>query len=341
MMKQRTKQIAIPILISLSIGALFYTWFRGFSNFDPLILLWYIGYSLSIGLPNFFMGRILKSVNERYISWIDRPVKGLFITAGVVIPFSTVVVVLVQWIWYCLILGYRLDQLLTPQFIWIAVLIWGSIMIVTLIYQTKSFFGAYKEATVEAEKLKREAISLQYDVAQSQVNPHFLFNAINTAQSLIDVDGEKAKIYLRDLSNFYRELLFLRGEEIIHLDKEIAFVKNYVQLQTIRFGDSLSISFNFESGLDRYIVPMTLQILIENAIKHNEISNAKPLRVNISVKDDILLVSNNLQLRLDRKDSLGIGLKNISNRYRFLSNNQIDIKNGPDNYVVSVPLLIM
>ena len=215
------------------------------------------------------------------------------------------------------------------------------VIITSIIYAT-SFFRAWKKEVTESEKIKREALALQYKVLQDQVNPHFLFNSLNILGSLIDLDTQKAKVFTRELSLFYREVLQLKDRDIISLKEEIDFVKRYIFLQQIRFGEALQVDFAANENLAGMVIPLSLQAMVENAIKHNEISVANPLKIVIAVTDDHeLIVENNLQPKPLYEETSGTGLQNLAGRYQFLTGKEVVITKDNGYFRVILPLIMM
>jgi LytS/YehU family sensor histidine kinase len=158
--------------------------------------------------------------------------------------------------------------------------------------------------------------------------------------SLIDLDTEKAKGFNRQLSMFYRDLLQFKDHDIITLKREIEFVKRYIYLQQIRFGDALHVEFAANEKIEGQVIPLTLQALVENAIKHNEISQANPLKIVIAISDDYeLIVENNLQPKPQLEKTSGTGLQNLAGRYSFLTGKEMKISKNEGYFRVSLPLI--
>jgi LytS/YehU family sensor histidine kinase len=175
---------------------------------------------------------------------------------------------------------------------------------------------------------------------QNQVNTHFLFNALNVIGSLIDVDTEKAKSFIRELSLFYRELLLLKDTELVSVREELNFVKKYIFLQKIRFGDNFNVDIFIPEDMPGKLVPMSLQMMLENAVKHNVISKNEPLRVVMGKTDNgELFVENNLQPKSNVSGSNRIGLDNLRARYQYLTNKEMQISKNEHFFRVTIPLI--
>jgi LytS/YehU family sensor histidine kinase len=213
-------------------------------------------------------------------------------------------------------------------------------VIVAAIIYAISFFKAWRLEVRQSEEIKREALSLKYQVLQNQVNPHFLFNSLNVLGSLIDIDLQKAKEFTRELSLFYRDVLHFKDQDIISLKEEIAFVKKYIYLQQIRFGEALDVEIIANENMEGKVIPLSLQALVENAVKHNEISKAKPLKIVVAITDDHeLIVENNIQPKKLLETGSGTGLNNLASRYEFLTGKKVSINKNSNYFRVILPLI--
>ncbi len=214
-------------------------------------------------------------------------------------------------------------------------------MMVMAIYEAVYHYVRLKTSIREEEQTKQVMIQAQLDTLRNQAKPHFLFNSFNTLRDIIDEESkEDAKEFVDKLSDVYRFILESGGENLISLQKELKFVKSYVHIQKERFGDNLQVNWDIpQDKLLKQIVPMSLQLLIENAIKHNVASKAKPLIINVKVENDQLVVNNKIQAKSTLISSTKIGLRNIEKRYALISNNSVDIVNDGVDFRVSLPLL--
>ena len=208
------------------------------------------------------------------------------------------------------------------------------------IYETIYFMHELRKSVEEAEKLKHESLSAQLNAMRTQVNPHFLFNNLNTLCAIIPENPQQAVDFVQQLSKLYRNILEVKEEKSIPLQDELDVLKAYAFLLKTRFGHNLEIDINVAAGkMDKRIVPLSLQILMENAIKHNIVSAEKPLKIEVYALDGSLVVSNNLQRKNQLLESTGIGLNNIRNRYKMLSDKKVQVTESADNFSVSIPLL--
>ncbi len=214
-----------------------------------------------------------------------------------------------------------------------------TIMIIA-IYESIYFMHQLKHSVEETENLKRENLKAQLDALRTQVNPHFLFNNLNTLVSLIPEDPDQAVDFVQQLSKLYRHILEVKDEKSILLQDEMEVLKAYAFLLQTRFGNNLQVMIEVpEEKLRKKIVPLSLQLLMENAIKHNIVSSDKPLQIHIFTENGSLVVSNNLQMKKQVTESTGIGLDNIRNRYKLLGDKTVAVTETETNFTVSIPLI--
>ena len=196
-----------------------------------------------------------------------------------------------------------------------------------------------KTIAVENEALRSENILTRFEALKSQLDPHFLFNSLNTLQSLITLDTEKAENYLQQLSSVLRHTL--QNKEVISLEEELKCVHAYCEMMQIRYGENLKFEFKIDQKYNNFnVLPLSLQSLIENSVKHNVISSKQPLVVTVATGDDSVMVSNPIQAKTTPEESNGIGLANLSERYRLKWNKEVEITNDGSTFSVKLPLVI-
>lgn len=195
-----------------------------------------------------------------------------------------------------------------------------------------------QKTIVENQKLMVENLQNKYDALKNQVDPHFLFNSLNTLNGLIGFDDEKAHEYVDQLASVFRYTM--QNKPVICLEDELEFVKSYAYLMQIRYGESFRLEYNIdEKYLKYHILPFGLQLLIENAVKHNVISKKYPLLITIETTgDELVRVKNNLQQKNDQKSS-GVGLANLNERYHLMFDRIIGIDQTNDLFIVEIPLV--
>ena len=202
------------------------------------------------------------------------------------------------------------------------------------------FFAVVLYGLAIQEREQGHRADLRYATLKNLVNPHFLFNSLNILDGLIEPENEAAKDYLRRLSALYRYMTVHEKEELVRLEDERAFARNYVKLLSIRFPDAIQVRVNVrDEELLTRIVPCSLQILIENAIKHNAISKETPLLLEISSEKGWLSLRNNIRPRTSPAASTGVGLHYIQTRYKDLSDREIQVLQDKEHFTVRIPLI--
>jgi ligand-binding sensor domain-containing protein len=204
------------------------------------------------------------------------------------------------------------------------------------------YIRAREAAVKNVERLRQEKYQFQFEVLRNQVNPHFLFNSFNTLISTIEEDPKTAVSYVEQLSDFFRNIVNYRDKDVIPLKEETGLLQTYYYLQQKRYGTNLQlkISLSEKESAETFIPPLTLQLLMENAIKHNAVSRETLLTVEIFINEDgYLVVQNNLNPKKSREAGAGMGLQNIVNRYNLLSNKRVQVNNTGQQFIVLLPIL--
>ncbi|MCS5489137.1 sensor histidine kinase [Algoriphagus limi] len=201
------------------------------------------------------------------------------------------------------------------------------------------FNKKYGEKKLEAERLKLLSTEAKLESLNMQLNPHFFFNNLSAISVLIHQDVQLADTYLQKLSNIYRYLLNNKVNELVTLEEELSFLNDYLELLEIRFDKSLSFHLDIQTDVKKMMLPpAVMQLLVENAVKHNYFTEEEPLEIKIEANSKHLKITNQKQYKEAVEDSTGIGLQNISERYRFL-NQSIDIRDGEKFFQVTLPLI--
>lgn len=216
-----------------------------------------------------------------------------------------------------------------------------TVVIIASFYENAFVFDQWKTTVKVNEALKNQQIRTQFEVLQNQMSPHFLFNSLNTLTTLIAEDQKIAIDFTEKLSEVYRYILQNKEKELVRLGEEVSFVKSYVFLLQMRYPENLGVKFDVdEKYLNQSIPPLTLQILVENSIKHNIISKSHPLQIDIYVENGkSIVVKNNLQQRKVIEKSTKTGLDNIRKRYAYFGKPNIDVITTAQNFMVAAPLI--
>lgn len=211
-------------------------------------------------------------------------------------------------------------------------------LVITMFMTGRAFLLNWRESAVEAERLKKENMESQFNSLRSQVNPHFLFNSLNALTNLVYQDQDKAVKFIKQLSTVYRYILSTRDKELVSLAEELEVLHSYLFLQQIRFGEKLKLHVDLND--DGLVAPLALQMLVENAIKHNIIADEQPLTIRIYKDEAFVIVENNLQKKsIPTDESTGAGLENIKKRYSFLSAEAVRVEDNGHSFKVSVPII--
>lgn len=228
-------------------------------------------------------------------------------------------------------------------------------VVVTVVYVSAAFvvvlidwgiflLNSWRQSDAAKERYRKEGIEFQFEMLRNQVNPHFLFNNLNTISSLIHSQPEVAGEFIRQLSKVYRYLLEYQGRELISLKEELEFLSSYLYLVRMRFGQNLQVELDIPATYHHLqVVPVCMQMLVENALKHNIASRNKPLLLSVTVlqqeQDTYLVIRNNLQPKSSTEFSSRLGLKNIQKRYQFLTSAPVAITQSDTDFEVQLPLL--
>jgi len=208
------------------------------------------------------------------------------------------------------------------------------------VYESRYFFYEWKKNIQQTEAIAHAHIQTQFEALKKQLDPHFLFNSLNTLASLIDYQNEPAQAYLERLSDVYRYVIETKNKTTVSLRDELAFLDAFIYLLKVRYRDNLSIhQYLSEEAFNQHVPALSLQILVENAIKHNIISKDRPLNIDIKQEADQVVVINNKQIKTSLPISTKIGLQNIIERYQLLNMPSVEILDEEHTFTVKLPLL--
>lgn len=208
-------------------------------------------------------------------------------------------------------------------------------------YEAIYFFQKLKASIVKEERTRQAVTQSQLDALRNQASPHFLFNSLNTLRDIIDTDAKSdAMDFVDHMADVYRFILDAGQDNVVALDDEIAFAKSYLHIQSERFGNNLQVQWDIDDNhRSSLVIPMSIQILLENAIKHNIVSNSKPLHIAISSQRDTITVRNNLQTKHSQLPSTKLGLENIKKRYALVGTTPPIVQQTEDLFTVTIPLI--
>jgi two-component system, LytTR family, sensor kinase len=276
---------------------------------------------------------------NKVLPWEDSPLKRILVHASVTIVYSALT------IFFATLFSdrYLCDLPVTNKRAFFGLCIALGVIISITILSIESgynFFKRWKASLLEVEKYKTESLQAHLQNLRNQINPHFLFNNMSVLSSLVYEDQDKAVDFINQLSKVYRYLLDSKDRELVRLEHELDFIASYTYLLKIRFDKNFHFVLNVSDTMkQKWLPPMALQIVIENAIKHNEVSNDLPLTVEVKTIDNYLSITNNLQLRSLPDNGTNIGIKNIQTRYAYFTESPVIIKIDEAQYNIQLPLL--
>lgn len=305
------------------------------------VFFWQLIFATLIVYVAFYINRRLRKMIEKEYEWSENPVKRLLVQSFQFIAVSgisvTLIRVLIAYVQFSLFQNTFMSfRELVIDFCILAVVI----EIKVLLEFGEYLLGKWNSSRIEMANFQKEKAQFSLELLRTQINPHFLFNNLNTLSSLIYIDQDKAAEFLRKLSGVYRSILEYRNKEIISLEEELQFFNGYKELLEIRFENMLFFQISIGSGLySKKIIPLTLQMLVENAIKHNVLSQSKPLMITIESKGNYIYVENNFQPKEVLEYSSGLGLKMIENRFAYLTKLPVEIVKTEEVFLVKIPLI--
>lgn len=296
-------------------------------------------FSVAIGYPAWKGMMFLVKLLERKLPWLKHPIKRLVYQVLSLFIFMSAVVFVALSTWIMMSEDIEFSSVvddivpsLKVSFIFLFLcLVLGNAVL---------FFKNWKEATIQQEELKRAHLALQYQSLKDQVRPHFLFNSLSSLATLINTDAEKATRFVHKLADVYRYVLEQRENELVPLKEELKFVEDYIYLQKIRFGENLQVNHSLDLDQSRMVIPLSLQLLVENAIKHNEVSEEHPLHIEIlSTDQGHVIIKNNLRKKEVTEKSLGMGLENLRKQVAFFSEDLLLIQEEAGSFIVRIPTI--
>ncbi|WP_303311807.1 sensor histidine kinase [Hymenobacter sp. BT730] len=297
-------------------------------------------YSAGLWLTNGFAVNWL----NRYASWKENLIKRLLLTLLVSLFGSLLVIVAINAVYRMILLDATLASLVAaPAWERYAFPLLITV-ICSLVMHSRSFLLSWREALLRNERLQKEMAQAEAETLRQQLDPHFLFNSLNALTSLVEEEPQLAVRFIRQLSQVYRYVLDARGREVVSLRDELEFAESFLFLQRIRYGEALQVTLPTPDSVPPQAVvpPLSLQLLIENALKHNVATASQPLQLRIELDESgrQLRVQNTLRpRRVAPGESMGIGLPNLTARYRHLTQQPVQVVRSDAEFVVTLPVL--
>jgi two-component system LytT family sensor kinase len=338
------KRKGIIILLWVTLGTALFFFFvfndeKTFKNF-AITLLVSTMYSFVLGLGNGFINDFL----NRKFPWSEAT------RTRAILSVVSILIANFILVYFCNYMNFVVIQkaATTEQFFsskyntsnWFMINI---ALLISAFLHAKSFMEELKKTSkkeVVEQKLIAKSANAQFESLKNQLDPHFLFNSLNVLSSLIDENPRQAQKFTASMSKIYRYVLEQKDKELVTVEDELEFAKTYCNLLKTRFEDSVDFIFDVKKeDYRRFVVPLSLQLLLENCIKHNFATSSKPLIIKIFSENDTLCIENNLQVREQMKESSGIGLSNIVQRYSLLTKRNVFIEKSEDYFKVKLPVL--
>ena len=299
-----------------------------------LSFLFTIGIAFLIWEGNRYLLFTLRS----YFDWFNKPIRKIVVLVLAVSFYTIPISALMLVIWYKIFNNGIVNwNILTTT----TLIIMLCVLFITHIYETVFLVREAEKEKLKKEQLERAKAEAELQALKNQIDPHFIFNSLNTLSYLIEKEPAKAKQFNDNLADVYRYILQNKVRELVFLHEEILFLTDYFSLLKIRFEQAVQLHINIEPALfDQYLIPpISLQILVENAIKHNEFSDAMPLVITIEMQNDELIIHNQVRKKVLRKTSSRIGLNNLGERYKLTTSKEISVSESASDFTVSLPVL--
>jgi sensor histidine kinase YesM len=301
---------------------------------------YWLGYIYFIGLAAAIWqgNRYLLFRTRKRFTWFDKPIEKLVLLFMNNIFYTTPLTIAWLCLWYNLagFEGIKWDVILIVALVNVI-----CVLFVTHVYETVFMVKEQQNEQVKNSELQRAKAEAELSALKNQIDPHFMFNSLNTLTHLIKVDSSKALVFTENLAEVYRYILSQKDQTLVLLDDELDFTNKYTDLLHLRFGNALIIRkrFNGTVGKDFLIPPTSVFVAFENAVKHNEISEKTPMQIDMDVKEGILTISNSIKERKAKTHSSGIGLKNLDERFKLITGKGIVSHREGDQFVVQLPLI--
>ena len=308
-----------------------------FGHYGPADHWYWLGYGyfIFISWAIWHGNRWLLFRQRENMSWFSSPIRKLImlVAANVFYTAPLTVALVAGWYWFSEVGPVDWD---TVQLVSLANVI--CVIFVTHAYETVFLIKERQSDRLAFEQLERARVEAELEMLKSQLDPHFMFNSLNTLSYLIENDQKKALLFNESLSDVYRYILMNKQKELVSLQEEIAFANSYFTLVQIRFGAGVQFNTDTGEGENKLLAPISLQLLLENAVKHNEFSEKNPLLIDLQISNGWVEISNNLKPKKVKKTSQ-IGLRNLSERYRLLTGKEVVVEKSDNEFRVKLPYL--
>ena len=310
-----------------------------FGHLGPSDLTYWIGYVYFVGLSFcIWQGNRFFLLKQRpHYDWFSRPAQKIVVLLAANVLYTAPLTVAWLWLWYEAA-GFAVWDVEAVRTVALINVI--CVIFITHIYETVYLIQQRENDLLRVERLDRARAEAELEALKNQIDPHFMFNSLNTLAHLIDTTHEQARSFCDDLADVYRYILKHKSTELVLLRDELDFARSYLALMSLRFGDAIDASLPSPSSVNAGLIPpISVQVLLENAVKHNAFSEREPLRVSVEIEPDRIVVINELRPRLDARPSSGIGLHNLGERFELITRRPIAVASDTVTFRVCLPIV--
>jgi sensor histidine kinase YesM len=327
--------------ISMVFTVIFSAFLGADLNIKNVLLTFFLSclYSFGLGFGNGFLNVLL----DKKWDWLEQTNLRVYYGILVTVLYTVPVVLGINYIIFIIIQDLPLDKFFSERMIWVHLFYIILSLGVSTFMQARSFMVKWKQASkteVNQQRIIAGTANAKFETLKNQIDPHFLFNSLNVLSSLIEENPENAQRFTTSLSKIYRYVLEQKDKELVSVTEELSFAKTYMNLLKMRFENSLFYELpETVINPEAKVVPLSLQLLLENTVKHNVVSEQKPLHIRIFIEGDYLAIQNDFQKKEVIQSRQGVGLQNIVDRYGIITNRKVLIEQNEKTFTVKIPIL--
>ncbi|MFV8375567.1 2TM domain-containing protein [Flavobacterium sp. LB1P71] len=331
-------------IVSLKIALIFtfvFSLIQGRFDFETILTTFWVSslYSFGIGFGN----GVINSILNKKWDWLEHTNLRVYFGIIATVLYTVPVVLIIDYITFVVFQKMNPAEFFNDRMIWVHLFYIILSLGVSTFMHARSFMANWKQASrkeVTEQKIIAGTASAKFESLKNQIDPHFLFNSLNVLSSLIEENPENAQRFTTSLSKIYRYVLEQKDKELVSVEEELAFAKTYMNLLKMRFENSLFYELPTSNiNPEAKVVPLSLQLLLENTVKHNVVSEQRPLHIRITIEGDYLAIQNEYQKKEVLQDRQGVGLQNIINRYGIITNRKVLIEQNEKTFTVKIPIL--
>lgn len=331
-------------IVSLKIALIFtfvFSLIQGSFDIETILTTFWVSslYSFGIGFGN----GVINSLLDKKWDWLEHTNLRVYFGIIATVLYTVPVVLIIDYITFVVFQKMNPAEFFNDRMIWVHLFYIILSLGVSVFMHARSFMANWKQASrkeVTEQKIIAGTASAKFESLKNQIDPHFLFNSLNVLSSLIEENPENAQRFTTSLSKIYRYVLEQKDKELVSVEEELAFAKTYMNLLKMRFENSLFYELpTTNSNPEAKVVPLSLQLLLENTVKHNVVSEQRPLHIRITIEGDYLEVQNDYQKKEVLQSRQGVGLQNIVDRYGIITNRKVLIEQNEKTFTVKIPIL--